>query len=338
MPVKQANRRAKGSGAPGVPKTPAHRKAIAEGQRERAKLAREAKVREDRLRALQQDFDDKAQTEEVPISALRGDRESLPYQREPEQARIDALAKNFDLDSIGVIYVSRREDGTLAVLDGWHRVLTLRQLGFNEPQDTITALVYDGLSIEQEAALFIAYNSERRNTSHFDLYKAQVIAGDPVYSEVQQVLDKYGVKVGPGRAKRTMRAPVMAVNSVRRHGDGKLLDAAIEVALEAFPDDPDALGRNLIEGLMLVLNRLSDHPNFDRSRLVKRISRSKSIHLTASEVAEDGARIKQESRGSYRSAEAQAIALIRLYNYGLNNEKKLPQEGVLGGWRVTSKK
>lgn len=152
------------------------------------------------------------------------------------------------------------------------------------------------------------------------------------------MLSKHGIKIGPGRAKRTMRAPVMAVNSVKRHGDGKLLDGAIKIALEAFPDDPDALGRNLIEGLMLVVNRLSDDPNFDRSRLVKRISRSKSIQLTASEVAEDGARIKQESRGSYRSAEAQGIAIIRLYNYGLNNEKKLPQEGVLGGWKVPSKK
>ena len=81
----------------GHSQTPEHRQKLADLQKERHAKARAAKIEADRINALKQDFDSKPTAEELPVSELRGDLQALPYQRVPEQRRIDKFAAEFDL-------------------------------------------------------------------------------------------------------------------------------------------------------------------------------------------------------------------------------------------------
>lgn len=100
----------------------------------------------------------------------------MRYQRIPNEAKVSKIARNFNKDAVGVIICSIREDGVIAVIDGGHRIAAMNLLGMQD--STIDALVYFGLSLEQEAKIFSTINEDRTKPKTADIFKAQVVAND----------------------------------------------------------------------------------------------------------------------------------------------------------------
>lgn len=100
----------------------------------------------------------------------------MRYQRQPNEAKVSKIARNFNKDALGVIVCSIREDGAVAIIDGGHRVAALNLLGMQE--STVDALVYFGLTLDQEAKIFTLMNEDRTKPKASNIFKAQVIAND----------------------------------------------------------------------------------------------------------------------------------------------------------------
>lgn len=100
----------------------------------------------------------------------------MRYQRMPNEAKVSKIARNFNKDAVGVIVCSIREDGVIAIIDGGHRVAAMNLLGMQE--STIDALVYFGLSLDQEAKIFTLMNEDRTKPKASNIFKAQVISND----------------------------------------------------------------------------------------------------------------------------------------------------------------
>jgi len=101
----------------------------------------------------------------------------MRYQRQPNESKVSKIARNFNKDALGVIICSIRENGIIAVIDGGHRIAAMNLLGMQD--STIDALVYFGLTLDQEAKIFALINDDRTKPKTSDIFKAQVIANDP---------------------------------------------------------------------------------------------------------------------------------------------------------------
>lgn len=73
--------------------------------------------------------------------------------RTPE-CEVEELVKNFNPDFLGNITVNKRNDGSLYIVDGFRRVVALKEKGINKVYSTL----HIGLTAEEEAKLFIAKN------------------------------------------------------------------------------------------------------------------------------------------------------------------------------------
>ena len=113
----------------------------------------------------------------IPIDKLFVDER---YQRSLGATWVSERAPAFDELMLGVGAVSLRADGTLALLDGQHRVELCRVVG----SPTMLFRVYEDLTPEDEARLFVALKIVRR-------WPARVLKLESEHLEdhVQSILD-----------------------------------------------------------------------------------------------------------------------------------------------------
>jgi len=95
------------------------------------------------------------------------------YQRGEVPTHINRMAKDFDADAFGAIIVSRRPSGDMVIIDGQQRVAAARIAGV----DSVPAMVYPVATREEEARLFDAINSKRKQPTAVERFKASVCAG-----------------------------------------------------------------------------------------------------------------------------------------------------------------
>lgn len=173
-------------------------------------------------------------------------------QREAIQAWVRKLSRNFRREAIGVIYVSKRQDGTLAMLDGQHRVLALIEMGQGE--QPVDCLVYEGLSVDQEAELFLRFN-DRRGVAATDKFRVGVAAGREDCVAIASILDELhlqiaGAPMTNGNAPISCPAAMLSIyNRSGERGGDAALRCALRCAITAFGTDGAALDGRIVGGL-----------------------------------------------------------------------------------------
>ena len=120
----------------------------------------------------------------------------IRVQRELDPARVRYLVKNWSDNALDVPKVSQRAGGETIWLDGQHRGAALQQMGRGEV--SIECLVYRGLSLQEEAALFRQLNNSKR-LSPLDLYFVALTEGDPIALQCQDLLLAVRLEAGQGR-------------------------------------------------------------------------------------------------------------------------------------------
>lgn len=151
-------------------------------------------------------------------------------QRELNQARVDHLAASFDLEQIGVPTVSNR-DGSYWIIDGQHRMEALRSCGFAD--ELVQCWVYEGLTSEQEAELFLKLN-DTLAVAAIPKYRSAVHAGRPVESDIDRIVRSVGLVV----SKDKIPGAIGAVGTLRRvyaRGPG-VLARSLRIIRDAYGD------------------------------------------------------------------------------------------------------
>lgn len=196
----------------------------------------------------------------VPADAIVIDRR---VQRDEgiDHRRVDRMAANFNPNALGVLILSQREDGTLVCLDGMHRHATCLKVGHAAWLD---AIVHTGLSLADEAALFLAYNS-KKDPSAISRFKARVVMGEPAAVEINRIVLSHGFRVGFDNYDGVLAA-VEAVERIYTTGGGHLpkgaypeiLSRTLDIVVKAWGHDRDAVIGQIIHGLAQVLARFGD--------------------------------------------------------------------------------
>ncbi|GAA5615382.1 hypothetical protein CP981_04230 [Streptomyces platensis] len=98
-------------------------------------------------------------------------------QRKKDIAWTARLTKMWDPFALLPAIVSLREDGLHYLLDGQHS--TEVAVDKEGPDFLRDCMVYEGLSAEQEAKLFLPANRDRKAVKPFDIFRVSITAGDP---------------------------------------------------------------------------------------------------------------------------------------------------------------
>ena len=141
----------------------------------------------------------------VPIPKMRV---SSLAQRELNQARVDAIVANLDLEQIGTPTVNER-DGWFWIIDGQHRVEALKAYGFVE--DQLQCWTYVGLTEEEEAERFLKLNDVLQ-VHALAKFRVGVQAGRPTETDIDRIVRAQGLSVTADRIDGGVRA----VGTLRR--------------------------------------------------------------------------------------------------------------------------
>ena len=226
-------------------------------------------------------------------------------QRPLDGVRVAAIAGDFDREGLGVIYVSKRADGSYHIIDGQHRIAALRVLG--RIDKAIPCVMYEGLSRSQEAAMFRRLNNTRQ-VQVLDRFRVRIVEGDPVACELADILKSHGWSIAKSGARGSFFA-VAALEKVYRAkdgGDSDTCDALIRVATEAWGHDSNALRAEIVSGLGVLLRR---HPQLEQSKLVTEMARHEGGPLGLIGQAR-----QLHSIRSGRISDAMAEILVNRYN------------------------
>lgn len=163
------------------------------------------------------------------------------YQRSIEnsssQAMIRAIAKGWNWDLCQPLFVARRDDGRMFVVDGQHRLAAARMRG---DIDQLPCIVSFTNGVAQEAKLFSEFNRRRRPPSAIDLYFSDLTAGDPVAADIQLALDAAGLKMAKHANNAAFKpGEICNVGGLRRahqmHGPAVMSFALLMMA-RAWPE------------------------------------------------------------------------------------------------------
>lgn len=184
------------------------------------------------------------------------------------------IAADFNEDLLGVFRVSRRDEargGGDYIIDGQHRLHALKALELDENDTYVQALVYEGLTQEEEALLFDAFNVKTRNVNSVDSFRLQVVAKDPEASQIQDVLNRHGLHVAYGTATNVVSA-VAALRWIYRQGGVVLLDRTLTVIETAWgAKDRWSRDGNMLKGVAYVLLKI---PTVNQDSLEEKLGKS----------------------------------------------------------------
>jgi hypothetical protein len=122
----------------------------------------------------------------IPVEKLKIDK----YQRLLNQTLGGQIAAAFSFNKVGVITVSYRE-GIYNVIDGQHRVYgaTLAKV------PALMCQIYNDLTYQQEAKLFNDLNGIRKKITAYDIYNADIEAGNAETLEIKKCVVSNGFKI-----------------------------------------------------------------------------------------------------------------------------------------------
>jgi hypothetical protein len=124
----------------------------------------------------------------LPLSALTVDPQlQRAYVKD---ARVQTMANEFNPDGLGVLEVSQRLSGTNHVLDGYHRMLMLRELrkrGEIGSDYMVWCKVFVGLTPAEEAALFVLLNNKEK-VGPLDLFRIKLAAKDAIVLAMMDII------------------------------------------------------------------------------------------------------------------------------------------------------
>lgn len=247
-----------------------------------------------------------AKFEWILLTDLRRDPRS---ERAIQDYKVRRFVDNFDPDAIGVIYVNRRANGSLVVFDGQHRCAAMKLMGWDDQR--VPSLVYDGLSVEDEARLFVILNRERSKPRPHEVYEKSVTAGDVTACGVESVLRKRGLKVGAGPKTGGIQAAGALLDIVRKYGV-KRLDDVIATVQGAWGVDSTSFQTTMLRAVTIVFTTFR---KLDRARLVATLAR----HEPRALMAKASSRQREDLELGLRRHVDEVLArnIVALYNRGL---------------------
>lgn len=142
-------------------------------------------------------------------------------QRATNTTRVHQMASNFQPAALGLITASLRSDGKLYVIDGLHRTAAGLEANY---EGTYATRVFEGLTLEEEASLFLVLNSTR-SIAPIEKFKVRVTQGDRVAVNINTILKIHGLHVDWASSEKS--DTISAIQTLEKvyRGAGVLTDS-----------------------------------------------------------------------------------------------------------------
>lgn len=176
------------------------------------------------------------------------------YQRSTDngasRALITKIANGWDWRMCLPLVVSKRDDGTLWVIDGQHRLAAAKMRG-DIPFLPCCVAVYG--SVADEAAMFVAMNRTRKAMNRLDDFHAAIASGDGEAIVIARLITDAGFTVSRKTGSQSWVPGEVAFTSaiakvLRKHGE-KVCADALRTMAEAFPDEVLNAGASMFTAL-----------------------------------------------------------------------------------------
>lgn len=248
----------------------------------------------------------------VPLQKLRVDH---TYARPVSEDRLRKLRKQWNLAKVGTIHVNKRDDGSLWLVDGQHRVSVALENGIEE----LPALVHQGADQATEADLYLGY-ADAFPQQALSQFNAMLVRGDREALSIKQAVESVGLKIGTDyKGAHQDDGTVMAVKRLVRIysiGGGVGIRETLLLAKDAFGLDHRAYQESMLEALFQFY--AAYHTMYDRERLIERLKESGLTRIVQRAYA-----IKSEGEWP-RSVDALVQALWRTYHEPKLRSHRLP--------------
>lgn len=234
------------------------------------------------------------------------------YQREGYKKKVLELAANWSWIACGALIVASRE-GILWIVDGQHRKLAAdRRSDIQE----LPCLVFHVDEVRAEARAFLAANTNRRNVSALDKFRASLAAGDIIARKVQDAIDASGLRITTASTEaRAFKSVALAQTIAATNYDGLL--AVLGLCGELASDERCPVHSRLLSGLYYLHCRIDG--GVDNTRLRKRI---KQIGASGLVAASNKAAAYYGQGGSKVCADG----MLQAINHGLHMKFTLGDE------------
>ncbi len=271
----------------------------------------------------------KSEIREIPANLLSVDPR---VQRQLDPRRVVKLAGEWDDLMVGVLTVSHRDSGRsfpalgadaetvheYVVLDGQTWLAAFRQVCGQDTVLSMAAEVYEGLTVAEEAAMFIHHN-DRKVVLVRDKFRLAVTAGEPWAVEINEILLSFGWAARGIDAGRPMHQfdSVSAAERIHRAGGPEALRKTFQTITNAWGSKQRAaVNAQTLHGIGLLHAR---HPELDSkqiSALVHKLSKVPPGTM-AGEITADRRRYNQSTTvASYNW-------ILALYNRGRGEAHRL---------------
>lgn len=169
-------------------------------------------------------------------------------QRDINQARVDHIAANLDIEQLGTLTVNLR-DGRYYVIDGNHRRMALIQHGYGDQK--VQCWTYHGLSEQEEAEKFLKLNDVLAVRA-LDRFRVGVVAGREKESDIDRIVRAQGLVVSQDKIPGAIAA-VRTLHRIYDRADDKTLGRTLRIVRDAYGDA--GLEAAVIDGIGFLCQR-----------------------------------------------------------------------------------
>lgn len=225
------------------------------------------------------------------------------YGRPLSPQKVAAMAAVFDLQAIGNLYLSLRDEGSFACLDGQHRMEAARKNNVLE----LPARIYIDLSYEEEAKLYLQFATVNKQGAN-DRFRARLEAKEPkALTIVQTLWEAGGIALDLGIKKKGLTAVTTVEDIYTRFGQEGLREVASTLR-SSWGTHTQAWSRATLTGTAMFLNRYRQHPEFRFTHLVER------LRQTTPEIVLAQAGMVKATLNQGESSSAVGRVMLNLYN------------------------
>jgi len=214
------------------------------------------------------------------------------YCREPKERNLARLRREWQLDAVGTIYLSKRPNGHYAVLEGRHRVMVAREMGVTH----LPARIYNDLSYEQEAALYNLFNRYQSHSA-MDRLRGRYEAKVPKVLDMSKIIRKFGLDWDfETKGTKGLINSAATIEKVYDTWGAQVLHDTIALLHDAWGQNRAAYQADAIAGVAQFLARyggytfslhgMSNKPfKYDRSRMLN-LMRDRGIKIFRMEAGQ----------------------------------------------------
>ena len=231
-------------------------------------------------------------------------------------------ADNFDLYQINPVKVSRR-DGMNYVFNGQHTIEIVAAVSGSR-ETPVWCMVYDDMDYEVEADVFASQQKYVKTLSSYEIFQANVEAGNDEQTTIKSLVGSYGLTVAAGKQQGSICA-VSSLEYIYGKYGYHVLDRTLRLCIGTWEGELNSLASGMLKGIAKLIDVYGDSLNDD-------IFKEKLGSVSAKEISRTA---KERKSGTMGYAEAMVTVYNRKMKAGLKWGKLYnSNDGGAGGNRT----